>query len=745
MMGCCSSRQTMEISGGGEMQNIAQKSSINVNNLCSRCTEINWRGIIQQACEAPVRQVIHWPPQDDMSASPQSFEPEESYLLKIEVSELKDNCPVCLLFSALAREEERHGHKVEQFTFQREDAENFYGDANTLYPRPYGTMDYQDPELSIANESWCSDVVLGLAIQESAIGSNDVSRTLRKIDPAKINIDLLKYWVSTCYDQHGKDCNPAESELIPSLRVIDVRTGIIEKAQPRCKYVALSYVWGSSQPPKNNSQNGQGRGLLDIAPETIKDAAWLTEELGYRYIWIDRYCIPQDDPQAKHDQIQRMDLIYQQAELTIIAAAGEGPEFGLPGIGDRKRDAQLSAKVDRDTYLVSTEPMCESFFMSKWITRGWTYQESICSRRCVVFTKKEMFFQCKGTACRETVREPGSKDFFIGRLDEGPISLRGQKLTVWDHIEMYCHRQLSFDSDALNGILGIFRLHQQSEDSVYHFWGIPFSAKDIESVEQGFLASLCWTSEIDPESTTGVREIRRQGFPSWSWTGWKTPIRRVFNEYRRPPPLDGKVSVHFNDGSILGFQDAFERNIKKSEFERLPKFLNIECWTFELQSNVLELCQENPGDGSFDVWVWPAGNSALDEKSRIAMSLSLDGDIPPDLLSNSNGRLLGLVFESREKVIVPRHSLESCEVVADFVIIVMKKGDYYERIGFIQLHHNGLNRISTTTFKRITRHGSSIHSDSSLSFPPINFDDHDVFRIENWLPREFTWREIRIG
>jgi hypothetical protein len=38
-----------------------------------------------------------------------------------------------------------------------------------------------------------------------------------------------------------------------------------------------------------------------------------------------------------------MDRIYQNAEVTIIAAAGSDSKYGLPGVGKRHRDPQPSA------------------------------------------------------------------------------------------------------------------------------------------------------------------------------------------------------------------------------------------------------------------------------------------------------------------------------------------------------------------------------------------------------------------
>lgn len=86
--------------------------------------------------------------------------------------------------------------------------------------------------------------------------------------------------------------------------------------------------------------------------------------------------------------------------------------------------------------------------------------------RCIVFTKKEMMFQCKSTFCRETVYNSELMDVFtIGGHNNPP--------EMWVHIIEYSGRQLSYKSDSLNGILGVFRLYSMDQAPVYHFWAFP--------------------------------------------------------------------------------------------------------------------------------------------------------------------------------------------------------------------------------------------------------------------------------
>jgi hypothetical protein len=62
--------------------------------------------------------------------------------------------------------------------------------------------------------------------------------------------------------------------------------------------------------------------FLDGLPLVVEDAICVCNEIGIEYLWVDRYCIPQDPDVARH-QIANMDSVYAGSALTIIAAAGE--------------------------------------------------------------------------------------------------------------------------------------------------------------------------------------------------------------------------------------------------------------------------------------------------------------------------------------------------------------------------------------------------------------------------------------
>lgn len=80
-----------------------------------------------------------------------------------------------------------------------------------------------------------------------------------------------------------------------------------------------------------------------------------------------------------------MHQIYQHADLTIVAAAGDSSDYGLPGMGSKRRHRQPYAVVG-DNLFVSTLPDPSFAIMkSKWMTRAWTYQEAVFSCRLKLF------------------------------------------------------------------------------------------------------------------------------------------------------------------------------------------------------------------------------------------------------------------------------------------------------------------------------------------------------------------------
>jgi hypothetical protein len=111
--------------------------------------------------------------------------------------------------------------------------------------------------------------------------------------------------------------------------------------------------------------------MSNAIPTTIGDAIIVTLELGYRYLWVDEYCIDQSDHNHRNDQIMKMDRIYRGADLTIVGAAGDNKMYGLPGVGSTKRKGREVICMD-DVVVFSNGPdPRQEIWESTWYSRGW--------------------------------------------------------------------------------------------------------------------------------------------------------------------------------------------------------------------------------------------------------------------------------------------------------------------------------------------------------------------------------------
>lgn len=396
---------------------------------------------------------------------------------------------------------------------------------------------------------------------------DDVGIWGRQIGP-QLDFTLPRMWLSFCRQIHGELCM-AKKKVVPvveNFKVIDCAVdppAIIARSwlEP---YVALSYVWGSSQ-------------LEHSWPRVIQDAVEVTRGVGFRHLWVDRYCIDQNNPVEKDYLISRMTAVYAGAELTIIAAAGSDASVGLPGVGTTPRRPQPECKVPSSNggfNLVSImrDPKL-TIRSSVWNSRGWTYQEGVLSARRLVFTPRQVYWECGCLTAQETVSLPLSllhipnDDRNCCFRKKSPTRMNGHFMRhgifgddTWqgempftkpevnsseyigqliNHMRSYSLKDLTYDSDSLQAFQGIFESYCSRPNSVVkHILGIPVLTRTasrssrVPVVMCSFAIGLCdWAHRFDllfydykydsrrPESYSDVR--RHTHLPSWTWAGWR--------------------------------------------------------------------------------------------------------------------------------------------------------------------------------------------------------------------------------
>ncbi|KAH7371372.1 heterokaryon incompatibility protein-domain-containing protein, partial [Pyrenochaeta sp. MPI-SDFR-AT-0127] len=155
-------------------------------------------------------------------------------------------------------------------------------------------------------------------------------RAPQYVDPKSVDYTLLQHWLHFCKNHSKITCNSHGMQSTPGFKVIDCRTKcVVEIPQHECHYVALSYVWSSQA--LSAYRNG---GYL----KSVEDFFEACLALGLNYLWVDVYCINQQNAAEKRTQINMMDCIHSQAQLNIIAAVGKDPSFRLSGIGSTPRN-----------------------------------------------------------------------------------------------------------------------------------------------------------------------------------------------------------------------------------------------------------------------------------------------------------------------------------------------------------------------------------------------------------------------
>ncbi|KYK61320.1 putative tol protein [Drechmeria coniospora] len=365
------------------------------------------------------------------------------------------------------------------------------------------------------------------------------------------DMSVARGWLQFCQAHHDTRCRrrPVRAEM-PAFRLIDC-----SKSPPRLvlaslreDYVALSYVLG--------------RGASESWPRVVQDAAAVTRELGFRYLWADLLSMAGAGSWERAEQISRMDEIFEGAVLTVVAAHGDDATHGLPGVGSTPRPPQPRYRfADSDMTLVSSlqDPRV-AIEDSTWYTRAWTYQEGFLARRRLIFTEQQMYWECDGMLCPETLVLPlelyhdaeqqRMADFVRPGLFNGvsyadggweawkklpskqPDEERPSTLSIFResdrHVAIYTKRTLGCDADSLDAFAGISARLEGTlgRGRLGNVVGIPLWAP--AAAADG--ASVPRTKDMFAMSTAFWHHVgadkprRRRQLPSWTWAGWEGAV-----------------------------------------------------------------------------------------------------------------------------------------------------------------------------------------------------------------------------
>jgi hypothetical protein len=486
-----------------------------------------------------------------------------------------DECDLCNFFSLnLPRDPQGH---FPVSTIQGS-ANDSIGDA----PPPIGISGF-------AFDQYCRyHYILGPGfVQEPtffAQSNRDLSSRM-ELTTATVNFNLIKGWLQKSPVQNSQDLRSlVANDAFPfgmeapddiSLHVIDCvsRSLVRLPTHTRTQYVTLSYVWGSSSKSHINDV------IILNMPPTVEDSIIVCLKLGYKYLWVDRYCIPQDDLQERHRQIQQMGAIYRNSALTIVACAGSDPHYGLPGVS-KSRTAHSSILLENVGY-IQRIPMMYDIRHSTWAQRGWTYQEALLSQARLYFTDRQVYYEDeKSLECEVNTLAEVEIPNDYKRWNSGIYTLEmwsSSPMDVYHCIEQFSTRVLSFSSDTIDALQGVFATFKQ-KFQIHHISGMPFTTTQSEkSVEpyQRQIPSVPRESEMPTIQysllfTTDHKSTRCDTFPSWSWSGW------TGEKYWDEPDYSWRWALNPNFVSVVAVELASEHDISWTDFQTRYDALSLQ-------------------------------------------------------------------------------------------------------------------------------------------------------------------------
>ena len=217
--------------------------------------------------------------------------------------------------------------------------------------------------------------------------------------------------IQACEASHHK-CPYGKSTFTPSrlLRLVQCPDGslcVVLQDTPKGgdytkadRYTSLSYCWGGHQEFQLNAHTEATliNGIpVSSLPQTLRDAVFVTYNLGLQFIWVDCLCIRQDNPQDIALEIAQMPQVYTNSFITISAARARHSNEGFlhdissPPISEPAFRLPFACPGgELGSVILST-----GLVKSPISERAWTLQEYVLSRRVLQFTDAGLHWTCR--------------------------------------------------------------------------------------------------------------------------------------------------------------------------------------------------------------------------------------------------------------------------------------------------------------------------------------------------------------
>lgn len=353
----------------------------------------------------------------------------------------------------------------------------------------------------------------------------------------------IRHWVNQCDRYH--DCLISENRNVPTrllylgLGSKDPEIRLIETRDHGDvgKYACLSHCWG--EPKLMDGYKTTRENYLDRMrcitwsqiPRTFQEAITVARALDIEYLWIDSYCIIQNDEDDWKRQAAKMHQVYENAHITIGAASSNGPHGGLY-LQRHSDNFQVSgAASSGDSFLVigrrspghpwDSDPRSVKAFKpedDQWplMRRAWVLQERLLSPRVLYFTRHETIWECKIDMQCECGDRDVKLDWIKFDFRRGFDELEVQITEAWHQVvNAYSVLNLTKESDKLPALSGLAAKVAAVRKPDSHYLAGLWS----DSIYHDLLWKVSMPLEDLPDRRTA--EWRA---PTWSWASLSSNI-----------------------------------------------------------------------------------------------------------------------------------------------------------------------------------------------------------------------------
>lgn len=210
-------------------------------------------------------------------------------------------------------------------------------------------------------------------------------------------------------------CAKADETLLPTRLLYlsrckegSLQVSLQETKNFRGRYACLSHRWGGSD-KGTTRQDNYAQMLVGIPwctiPKTFQEAMGFLYALGISYLWIDSYCIIQDNSGDWETESKQMASIFENSYLTIAATAAVNNESGCFWNEDYSHGRSLhdGDGVPMDLRRISIQKKIQHW-ERVWtsnrethfplLTRAWVFQERLLAPRVLHFSHQEFVWEC---------------------------------------------------------------------------------------------------------------------------------------------------------------------------------------------------------------------------------------------------------------------------------------------------------------------------------------------------------------